>query len=261
LTAKNLDKQSTGTSHALGAKITILAPKRGSRPVLRDSEVYLGGGKITCLLGPSGAGKTTLLRLLGGDQAVEFSGSATYYYLASPGDVKDAARNGRIGLFLPDGALPPWQTVQRILCLPARLNTNLKAPVKNEIESVLTRLRLPIETLLKVPSELSLGMRHRVLLALAFLYKPVYYLIDELFSALDQPTAELVLNELRRQVKESNSTCLVATHDLDRALAIGDAFYYKDLGQNLLLVEHPTRSELIELFEEDYAKSLMGGDQ
>jgi ABC-type multidrug transport system ATPase subunit len=249
------DKQTTQV-HALGAEITFLAPKRGGAPVLRDAELHLNGGQITCLLGPSGAGKTTLLRMLGGDRTIEFRGSVAYNCLSSSTDVTAAARSGRIGLFLPDGALPPWQSVQSILRLPARLNSKLNKPDKQEIESVLSQLRLPGETLLKLPSELSLGMRHRVLLALAFLYKPAYYLIDETFSALDQPTADLLSQELVDQVKKRSSTCLIATHDLNRALEIGTAFYYKDLGHQLLRIENPTKTELIELFDQDYTRSL-----
>lgn len=252
-------KKSIIINPCIKANITYLAPKYKRPPILKNiSRTYVfKPGEITWLLGPSGAGKTTLLRLLGGDKTVEFRGKINYYYNGQSHYKGEVFSDGKIGLFLPEGGLPPWQKVIKILHLPANLNKKLKNPSDDKINQTLDTLRLPRETKDKLTFELSLGMKYRILIALAFLYEPSFYLIDELFSALDQPTADFLIEELNKKITTSNSVCVITTHNIDRALSIPGSYYYKDLGQNLIPLDSPTKSDIYECFKSDKHKIIV----
>ena len=243
------------SSPTLKVKIDYLAPKDKCPPVLKDvtKEMVLNSGEITWLLGPSGAGKTTFLRMLGGDRTVEFKGIIEYYYSDRSHYGRDVFKDGKVGLFLPDGSLPPWPTILDILYLPAKLNKRIKKPKEDEIDKILNKLRLSHDSKAKHPFELSLGMRYRILIALAFLYKPFFYLIDEIFSALDQPTADLLIYELNKTVQADRSVCLITTHDIDRALSIRGSYYYKDLKTNIIKLVNPSKSDIYDCFQKDYS--------
>ncbi len=249
--------KSLNVDPSIEADISYLAPKHKCPPILENISRTFSflPGEITWLLGPSGAGKTTLLRLLGGDKTIEFRGNINYYYNEKSHHTGEVFSDGKIGLFLPEGGLPPWQKVIKILHLPANLNKKLECPSDNKIDQTLDILRLPLDTKNKLPSELSLGMKYRILIALAFLYEPSFYLIDELFSALDQPTADFLIEELNKKITSSNSVCFITTHDIDRALSMPGSYYYKDLGRNLIQLDSPTKSDIYECFKSDGHKT------
>lgn len=227
------DDRSPAMSIELTANIRSLAPAPQKPALLSKAELKLRGGEITCLIGPSGAGKTSLLRLLAGDRSLYFEGDIIYSVNGEQMTVHNAARLGRIGLFLPDTGLPPWQSVEDILSLPARLNPRLLRPSRESVVRTLATVALPDTTLCKAVPELSHGMRHRVLLALALLYRPKFLFIDELLSSIDSPTVDKIIPTLTEFVKTEQSVCLLATHDLDRAAKLGDTFYFKNNGTSL----------------------------
>jgi len=234
------------------ASIDFLSPKRECSTVLRKINFELNSGEITWLLGPSGAGKTTLLRLLGGDKKVGFTGDIIYCYKNQELRINDIVKQGQIGLFIPDGGLPPWMKVEELFYLPSNFNNQLKKPKCEDIDQALSILCLPPSTKDKIPSQLSLGMRYRVLLSLAFLYNPCFCFVDEIFNALDQPIAELLIQELQGRVKINNSICLITTHDIDRALSIPGSYYYKNLKTDIIKINDPKKDDLYSLFKDDY---------
>jgi molybdopterin-binding protein len=60
-----------------------------------------------------------------------------------------------------------------------------------------------------------------VSLARAFALEPEVLLLDEPFSALDQPTREAITGDLARALAETGVTALVVTHDRDEAARLG----------------------------------------
>jgi tungstate transport system ATP-binding protein len=76
---------------------------------------------------------------------------------------------------------------------------------------------------------LSGGEAQRVSLARAFCLETELILMDEPFSALDAPTRQELLGDLREIFSKTNQTCIYVTHDLEEALAIGDrvAIFFK----------------------------------
>jgi ABC-type Mn2+/Zn2+ transport system ATPase subunit len=66
--------------------------------------------------------------------------------------------------------------------------------------------------------ELSGGQRQRVLVARALVQNAPVLLLDEPFTGLDRPSAELLESLLLDLAREGRGV-LIATHDLDQALA------------------------------------------
>jgi tungstate transport system ATP-binding protein len=69
---------------------------------------------------------------------------------------------------------------------------------------------------------LSGGEAQRTALARALVLKPDLLLLDEPFSALDQPTREALIEELDGILREDRITTVLVTHERGEALALGD---------------------------------------
>src|SRR3546814_2476420 len=78
------------------------------------------------------------------------------------------------------------------------------------------------------PSQRSGGEQQRVAVARALANRPVLVLADEPTGNLDEHTADVVLTEFLRLVREHNSAALVATHNqrlaaqMDRVIRLHD---------------------------------------
>lgn len=70
--------------------------------------------------------------------------------------------------------------------------------------------------------QLSGGQRQALTLLMATLVPPKLLLLDEHTAALDPAAAATVLALTAHIVREGNITCLMITHDLEQALALGN---------------------------------------
>src|SRR5262249_3503707 len=69
---------------------------------------------------------------------------------------------------------------------------------------------------------LSGGEAQRTALARALVLQPALLLLDEPFSALDQPTREALIADLAAILRHDRITTVLVTHDRGEALALGD---------------------------------------
>jgi ABC-2 type transport system ATP-binding protein len=175
----------------------------GKRAVDRVS-FTAAGGMVLGLVGPNGAGKTTTLLCIAGLTRAT-SGTVTL------GGERVAAPGGHI-VYLPETpTVYPHLTVWEHLEFSARA-WRLEGPWRSRADSLLARLALDGERA-SVGSELSKGLKQRLLLACALLVGPEVLLVDEPLVGLD-PAGQREMRQLIRDVADSGTTVVLSSHQL-----------------------------------------------
>lgn len=168
------------------------------------------------IVGPSGSGKTTLLGLCAGlDQpdggTIELCGTSINDL---DEDQRALLRNQKVGFVFQDFQLIPTLTALENVAVPLELRGDKKAiEVSKEL---LKKVGLG-DRFDHYPSQLSGGEQQRVALARAFSNKPEILFADEPTGNLDEETGQKVIELLINLNKESGTTLVIVTHDLDLA--------------------------------------------
>ncbi len=77
----------------------------------------------------------------------------------------------------------------------------------------------------KYPHQLSGGMQQRVAIARTLALKPRIILMDEPFSALDEPTRLLMQNLILELWREVEATVFIISHSIAEAVYLGDRIW------------------------------------
>ena len=178
---------------------------RGTRTVLRDLDLAVGGG-VTGLLGPSGCGKTTLLRCLVGVQQVK-GGSVTVF----GEEAGSPALRPRTGYVTQAASVYDDLTVAENLRFFGRV---LGADAARA-DTVLEQVDLA-DHRDQVVSRLSGGQRSRASLAVALLGEPDLLVLDEPTVGLD-PVLRRDLWQLFHRLAEAGAAVIVSSHVMDEA--------------------------------------------
>jgi putative ABC transport system ATP-binding protein len=91
---------------------------------------------------------------------------------------------------------------------------------------------------------LSGGQRQALTLLMATLVTPKLLLLDEHTAALDPATAEKVLDLTKTIVAENGITCLMITHNIPSALALGNRTIMMGAGRVVAQLEGVERSSM-----------------
>ena len=174
----------------------------GLKTVLKDVTFETKNGEIFGMLGPSGAGKTTIINIL------------TKQLTADSGSCFVNAGSSEIGLLLEHDGLYP-----RLSCLDNLIVfEDIYGIPRSKTKEALAKVGLA-EASNKVVTELSKGMRQRLVLARAVLHKPKILFLDEPTSALDPVTARGI-HKLIRELQDSGSTIFLTTHNMEEATTL-----------------------------------------
>lgn len=197
--------------------------------VLDDVSLQLEEGKIGVLLGANGAGKSTLFQsILGTLKAKE--GEILIDGAAKEGSKRKdwAKRIAYVPQRIPSSSLSVLETV--ILGRLPYFSLSPSEEDKAHSERILEELGL---TALKdkPTNELSGGELQKVALACALNQDPSLLLLDEPTSNLDIKNTVLLQGLCKHLAKEHGISILIATHDLNSALDLGDRFYFLKEGK------------------------------
>src|SRR5262245_6957208 len=181
-------------------------------------------GEVVALIGGSGTGKSVLLKEIIGlvrpaAGTIRLLGSDVWR--SGPEELNALRR--RFGMLFQDGALFSSLTVAENIAVPFRENTELSMDLIAPLVGFkLALVGLAADTGLKMPAQLSGGMRKRVALARALALEPEILFLDEPTSGLD-PVGARAFDRLVRVLADSlGLTVFIVTHDLDTLLSIID---------------------------------------
>ncbi len=182
--------------------------------VLRGVDLTVAPGEIVALLGPSGSGKSTLLQAVGlleggFDGSIRIAGEE-----AAKLDAHGRTRVRRDSLgfvYQFHHLLPDFDALENVV-LPQLIHGATREDADARATALLTALGLD-HRLTHRPSQLSGGEQQRVAVARALANRPALVLADEPTGNLDEATADVVLGEFLRLVREEGSATLVATHN------------------------------------------------
>lgn len=182
--------------------------------VLRGVDLTVAPGEIVALLGPSGSGKSTLLQAVGlleggFDGSIRIAGEEAANL---DNDGRTRLRRDALGfVYQFHHLLPDFNATENVV-LPQVIRGADMASAQGRAQLLLTSLGLG-HRLDHRPSQLSGGEQQRVAVARALANRPALVLADEPTGNLDERTADVVLAEFLRLVREEGSAALVATHN------------------------------------------------
>jgi NitT/TauT family transport system ATP-binding protein len=172
---------------------------------LSDFSFTLGAGEVGVFVGPSGCGKSTMLKIVAGLDH-DYQGR-----VARPA-------GARTGMVFQEPRLLPWRSVDE--------NVRLVAPQADEakLSALFSVLELTAHRS-HFPGELSLGLARRVALARALAIEPDFLILDEPLASLDNALAARLRDQIATLVNGRTVTTLLATHDLEDAVRLGDRLF------------------------------------
>ncbi|MDD2362050.1 MAG: ATP-binding cassette domain-containing protein [Oscillospiraceae bacterium] len=219
-----------------------------SKKVMDDFLLDVAKGQFVTIIGANGAGKSTLFNAIAGS-IIPDTGSIVLdgEDITLKSEHKRARSIGR--LFQdPMRGSAPGMSVEENLALSAGRGgwmSRISKADRRDFRDRLALLDLGLEDRMKQPvGLLSGGQRQALTLLMATITPPKLLLLDEHTAALDPATAEKVLALTTKIVKEDNLTCLMITHNMQSALALGDRTIMMDRGDIILDVAGEERRGL-----------------
>jgi phospholipid/cholesterol/gamma-HCH transport system ATP-binding protein len=195
-----------------------------NKMVLKDLSLKLYDNENLVVLGKSGSGKSVLIKcivklLRPDDGTINVLGQDVS--LLENKDLSELRQ--KIGFLFQSGALYDSMTIKQNLEFPLkRLRKNLSRKEREQkIEEALENVGLS-DTMHKMPSELSGGMRKRASLARTIVVDPLIMLYDEPTTGLDPVTSDEIsalINDVQKKYKTSS---IIITHDIECARATAD---------------------------------------
>lgn len=184
-------------------------------PIIRKLEFSVKKGEIISFLGESGSGKTTFLKCIAGLEKIHSGSISLNNVVLNDKGIFVKPQDRKIGFVFQDYPLFPH------LNLEENIVFNLDKKYHKNLDYILnlTGLKYFIS---RYPHELSGGEQQRTCVARALIREPELLLLDEPFSNLDSAIKESMREEIYKIIKETNTTTILVTHDINDSLNIAD---------------------------------------
>ncbi len=194
----------------------------GTQKVLNGISFSIGESESVVIIGRSGCGKSVLLKhLIGLLRADAGQVIIDGQEISNMAERQLLEVRRKFGMLFQSAALFDSLNVEENIAFVLRREHKLSdAEVRERVEEVLEMVELPgIQK--KKPSELSGGMRKRVGLARAIIYKPEIVLYDEPTTGLDPIVSDSIDNLIIRVRERLKITTVVVTHDTRSMRRVG----------------------------------------
>jgi oligopeptide transport system ATP-binding protein len=230
----------------------------GRRRLLRavdGVDVSVRRGEVLGIVGESGSGKSTLARALAGLQPLS-AGEITFEGRRMP-NRRSSADQRRIQVVFQDpySSLNPRLTVGGVLRELLHVHHVVpRSQVREEAESLISRVGLTADALQAYPRQFSGGQRQRVAIARALALRPDVLVADEPVSALDVSVQATILNLLSELRASLGLTLVLISHNLAVVRHLCDTVAVMYLGR---IVESGPADTLLRSPAHPYTKGLI----
>ena len=202
----------------------------GAAKALIDITLDVPKNELLFISGPSGAGKTSLLKLLYfGDAASEGQVLIDGMNLSRISHNRIPILRRKFGIIFQDYKLIPTKTVFDNIAIVLEAMGKKRRFVEKKVRSVLRTVGME-NSLNSLPPTLSGGEQQRIAVARAIVGDPKIILADEPTGNLDEDSANIVLNLLKR-FHIRGATVIVATHDKELIRKAGGRVIYLQKGR------------------------------
>ncbi|GLB46071.1 ABC transporter ATP-binding protein [Philodulcilactobacillus myokoensis] len=200
--------------------------KIGGKQILSNANFELNSKEICALIGPNGAGKTTflkvLLNLINADTGIV--------------EINDSQMTSKNINYL----LPKFGVMLKYPESISKLSINnlfkqhehyMKVRQVDSTENLLKKVKLNV-TLDTEVGKLSLGMKQRLLLALAISSDPTVIILDEPFNGLDVDGVDL-FKSILKELREKGKSIIITSHSLSDLNGLVDSVIFLNNGTTL----------------------------
>ncbi len=214
-----------------------LVKRFGTLEAVRGVSFQVEQGRCIGLLGPNGAGKTTTMRMIVGQSTV--TGGELQVFGEPPYRLSHETK-ARIGLVPQADNLDPDVSVRENLEIYGRYFGLPEETIDARVPDLLEFMRLEEKADARV-SQLSGGMKRRLVIARALIAEPEVVILDEPTTGLD-PQARVMIWKQLLALKARGKTMLLTTHYMDEAQRLCDRIIIIDHGE---ILDEGTPDELI----------------
>jgi len=206
-------------------------------------------GECVGFLGPNGAGKTTTVKMITCMSPITAGSVRVFGHDATN---EPRAVKSLLGVCPQEENLDPDFSVRKNLVVFSRYFDIPAAEASRRVDRLLEAVQLTERARSKI-SELSGGMKRRLVLARSLLNEPKLLVLDEPTTGLD-PQARQAIWQMVRQLRSEGTTVLLTTHYMEEATQLCDRVIMMDLGKILLdgspraLVKDEIGDQVIELW-------------
>ena len=222
--------------------------KYGDKEILKNISLTVKDNTIKAILGPSGVGKSTILKLMLG--LIKPNNGHVLIDGTDITSMKEASLYSirrKMGMVFQGNALFDSLTISQNLGF--FLRENMKLP-EEEIERRVTE-QIKFAGLEgyedQLPESLSGGMRRRVAIGRALIFKPHMILFDEPTAGLDPISSKKILSLIRDLRHNNNLGAVIVTHIIDDVFNVADCvavlyqgkIIFDDVTEKLHQSQHP----------------------
>ena len=210
-------------------KIEQVSFSYGSIRTLREVDMVMQPGEVTCIVGRNGVGKTTLLKNIMGVLKPN-SGSITVDDRVVTN--MTAYKRARIGL----GLVPQGRQIFPRMTVEENLFVGLEAspvPTRNIPEFVYELFPVLQEMKGRMGGDLSGGQQQQLAIARTLVGSPKVMLLDEPTEGIQPNIIQYIGQVLQNLAREQNMTIILVEQYLDFVHEFGDRFYLMNRGKSV----------------------------
>lgn len=196
----------------------------GENEILKGINLTVNKGEDLVVLGRSGSGKSVTIKCLVGLVKADKGEIKVFGTDITTLDTNELNEiRLKIGFMFQDGALYDSMSIRQNLTFALKHHTqNLdEADIETKIIEALDNVGLK-ESIDKMPSELSGGMKKRIALARTIITRPEIILYDEPTSGLDTITSREISELILSVQKKYKTSSIIITHDMACAKMTGN---------------------------------------